>query len=66
MDSWRDEPTSSELRHDWLADRWVIIAPQRSARPQDFERRRIDPVDDSNCPFCVGREHQTPRLSLTM
>lgn len=56
----RDEATSSELRHDWLADRWVIIAPQRSERPQDFERRSVATIDGKNCPFCVGNEEETP------
>ncbi|MEZ6077061.1 MAG: glycogen/starch synthase [Pirellulaceae bacterium] len=32
----REDSTSSEMRHDWLADRWVIMAPQRSARPNDY------------------------------
>ena len=56
----RDESTTSELRHDWLADRWVIIAPQRSERPQDFERRSIANIDGKSCPFCIGHEDETP------
>lgn len=55
------ESSSSELRHDWLSDRWVIIAPQRSARPDDFAdyRPRIA-VESRNCPFCQGHESATP------
>jgi galactose-1-phosphate uridylyltransferase len=56
----RDEATSSEMRHDWLADRWVIIAPQRTARPDDFVRMRPTYVDNHNCPFCFGNEAETP------
>ncbi|MCC6511296.1 MAG: hypothetical protein IT423_19500, partial [Pirellulaceae bacterium] len=61
------EPSTSELRHDWLSDRWVIIAPQRTDRPDDFARL-CDPLPSSkavdstqhDCPFCSGRETETP------
>lgn len=56
----RDEPTSSEMRHDWLTDRWVIMAPQRSARPVDFVRQPTQILANDNCPFCLGHEQQTP------
>lgn len=56
----RDEPTSSEMRHDWLSDRWVIMAPQRSARPLDFVRQSTQIVSNSQCPFCHGHERETP------
>lgn len=56
----RDDHTSSELRHDWLADRWVIIAPQRSARPEDFAHTVVVHSDTSSCPFCAGNETDTP------
>ncbi len=54
----RDDATSSEMRHDWLADRWVIMAPQRSARPNDYVISPPRELDNTNCPFCA--EHQTP------
>lgn len=62
------EPSTSELRHDWLSDRWVIIAPQRTERPDDFARlcepslpvgHTEDPTQPS-CPFCRGHETETP------
>jgi UDPglucose--hexose-1-phosphate uridylyltransferase len=56
----RDRYTTSELRHDWLADRWVIIAPQRSERPEDFSHIVTVDRDSSRCPFCVGHECETP------
>src|SRR5512138_3319719 len=50
----------SELRHDPLAKRWVIIASERSRRPEDF----IFPDDGVHeggfCPFCPGSEDKTP------
>lgn len=55
-----EDATTSEMRHDWLADRWVIIAPQRSERPQDFIRPPAVVLDNASCPFCHGHESQTP------
>jgi UDPglucose--hexose-1-phosphate uridylyltransferase len=50
-----------ELRRDVVSGRWVIIATERAARPTDFTRGR-EPVasDRDRCPFCPGREDQTP------
>ena len=52
----------SELRRDPLSKRWVIIAPKRGERPNDFHsdftieagRQR-----DAECPFCEGHEAET-------
>jgi len=52
-----------ELRRDPIVGRWVIFAAERAKRPQDFA-----PLEDThataegrrNCPFCPGREDQTP------
>ncbi len=57
----REDLTSSELRHDWLADRWVIIAPQRTQRPFDFVRYVDVPKEIVHCPFCRGHETATPQ-----
>ncbi len=53
----------TELRKDPVADRWVIIAPDRAHRPittsvtETGDKKGGDP---SNCPFCEGFEHLTP------
>ncbi len=49
----------SEFRQDVVTGRWVIIAPERAARPNDFpvERRRMA---GGFCPFCEGHEDKTP------
>lgn len=49
----------SEFRHDDVTGRWVIIAPERAARPNDFpvERRKMV---GGFCPFCEGHEDKTP------
>jgi len=41
-----------EIRHDAVADRWVIIAPHRAKRPKGDSK--------GQCPFCPGNEHMTP------
>jgi len=56
----RDNYTTSELRHDWLADRWVIVAPQRSERPEDYAHIVSILNDSTDCPFCCGNEYETP------
>ncbi len=59
------DATTNELRHDWLADRWVIIAPQRTERPEDYVARAPEVQDNGNCPFCLGHEDQTPKAVAT-
>ena len=51
----------TDLRRDPLSGRWVAIAPERAARPGGAR-----PVEDelASCPFCAGREDQTPPETL--
>jgi len=50
-----------ELRKDPITRRWVIIATERAARPTHFLSRHVnDQTDPERCPFCPGREEQTP------
>ncbi len=51
----------TELRLDPTIRNWVIVAPERSKRPDAFRRRpreRAEP--NATCPFCAGRETETP------
>jgi UDPglucose--hexose-1-phosphate uridylyltransferase len=50
----------NELRKDYLLDRWVVIATERSRRPTDFARQKTEQNQESSCPLCVGNEHMTP------
>lgn len=50
--------SDSEVRYDALADRTVIVATGREARPHQF--RASAPSDDGICPFCPGAEAMTP------
>jgi UDPglucose--hexose-1-phosphate uridylyltransferase len=49
----------SEFRKDPLSDHWVIIAPNRAQRPEQFD---VGPSRQSpgRCPFCKGHEEDTP------
>ena len=50
-----------ELRKDPITRRWVIIATERAARPTDFIGQFVqERSDQDRCPFCEGREAQTP------
>lgn len=50
---------ASELRKDPVTERWVLIAPDRGARPSDF-LTASRPADGGLCPFCPGNEDLTP------
>ncbi|HPB34096.1 MAG TPA: galactose-1-phosphate uridylyltransferase, partial [Caldisericia bacterium] len=50
-----------ELRKDPVIGRWVIIATERSLRPNDYVIEKDDNVNDlSKCPFEEGNEFMTP------
>lgn len=52
-----------EYRCDPVSGRWVVIAPERSLRPMALEgaepRHRVG-AEVRPCPFCAGRECDTP------
>ena len=50
-----------ELRKDPLIGRWVIIATERAKRPVDFVASHDESTPQSDCPFCEGKESQTPK-----
>ncbi|MDC0935711.1 DUF4921 family protein [Pirellulales bacterium] len=52
-----------ELRIDPVTGRQVLIAPNRSLRPQPWSGEVADNPggnSDDDCPFCAGHESQTP------
>ncbi|XZE32700.1 galactose-1-phosphate uridylyltransferase [Pirellulaceae bacterium SH501] len=58
-----------ETRYDWLADRWVIFAPNREERPNEFRPNAKPCATLSNmhaCPFCSGSERETPEPTLVL
>jgi UDPglucose--hexose-1-phosphate uridylyltransferase len=54
----------NELRKDYLLNRWVVIATERSRRPSDFAKNVEQNKPTSICPLCVGNEHMTPPAIL--
>jgi UDPglucose--hexose-1-phosphate uridylyltransferase len=54
----------NELRRDYLLNRWVVIATERSRRPTDFVRAEKTQPKVSVCPLCPGNEHMTPPAVL--
>lgn len=50
------------LRFDVTTNDWVIYAPSRALRPDDFKHRIAAPQAAANrpCPFCPGNEGLTP------
>lgn len=54
----------NELRKDYLLNRWVVIATERSRRPTDFAKQKKETAAASVCPLCLGNEHMTPPAVL--
>ena len=54
----------NELRKDYLLNRWVVIATERSRRPTDFAKQRAQSAKTAVCPMCVGNEQMTPPAVL--
>jgi UDPglucose--hexose-1-phosphate uridylyltransferase len=53
-----EETPQSEIRKHYYLDRYVIIAPKRSQRPESFTSANPEPhkVANPNCPFCNNTE----------
>jgi UDPglucose--hexose-1-phosphate uridylyltransferase len=54
----------NEVRKDYLLDRWVVIATERSRRPSDFAKKEKQQSKTGVCPMCPGNEHMTPPAVL--
>lgn len=58
----------SEFRQDIVSKHWILFAPNRNSRPDDFKHEpatpdpRNIPDHDETCPFCQGNEE----LNLTL
>ncbi len=49
-----------ELRKDPISGRWVIISTDRGKRPSDFPSTPKRNASSPKCPFCSGKESNTP------
>jgi len=54
----------NELRKDYLLDRWVVTAMERSHRPTDLAKPRPQIAKGTNCPMCAGNENMTPPAAM--
>src|SRR5258708_5290870 len=55
----------SEFRQNPITKQWVLIAPKRSKRPEDFKTYSVMaglPEVDPSCVFCPGNEDKNPDL----
>ncbi len=50
-----------QLRQDPISKTWVVVAEERGRRPSDFKNERLPDNSAQTCPFCMGREDQTPK-----
>jgi UDPglucose--hexose-1-phosphate uridylyltransferase len=49
------------LRYDVTTNDWVIFAPSRTIRPDEFAvTATSETTSSSRCPFCPGHEEMTP------
>lgn len=55
----------SQFRQNPITKQWVLIAPKRSARPEDYKTKSVmEGLEelDSDCVFCPGNEHKNSEL----
>lgn len=46
-----------QLRQNIITGDWVVIAPERAKRPQDFViPKSVKVADKTNCPFCISSD----------
>jgi len=59
----------SEFRQDIVSQHWVLFAPNRASRPEDFKHApatpdiKLVPEHDKTCPFCSGREEMNVEVA---
>ncbi len=59
----------SHLRFNVATGEWVVVAPERSRRPEEFRQESRTatherPAHRHECPFCPGSEENTPGETL--
>ncbi|NBC16984.1 MAG: galactose-1-phosphate uridylyltransferase [Bacteroidetes bacterium] len=56
----------TEFRQDPVTGRWVIVAPDRSSRPNRVERESPGKATVTDSPFAPGNEDQIPPIILEL
>jgi UDPglucose--hexose-1-phosphate uridylyltransferase len=60
----------SEFRQDIVSQHWILFAPNRGSRPEDFHRAQNNPepkslpLVDKTCPFCPGQENLNQTIAF--
>ncbi|MFP4414246.1 galactose-1-phosphate uridylyltransferase [Coleofasciculus sp.] len=61
---------SGQIRLNKVTKEWVIYAPSRRKRPQDFQQqsrqKQASGILPRDCPFCPGNEHKAESIVLEM
>jgi len=61
---------SGQIRLNKVTKEWVIYAPSRRKRPQDFQQqsrqKQASGILPRDCPFCPGNEHKSESIFLEM
>ncbi len=56
----------SQLRYDEASKDWVVVAPGRGKRPEQYKRQRAHvEMDLANCPFCNLSAEAKPVLAVS-
>ncbi len=56
----------SEIRKDYIQEKYVIIAPKRGKRPHDLERpQRLTPAKKADCVFCPANLKKVAKTLAT-
>ena len=50
----------SEIRKDYIDDKWIVISAERAKRPHQWKEKSSGAPVKRTCPFCYGNEHMTP------
>ena len=60
----------NEIRQNKATREWVVFAPSRGKRPDDFKREKREsdglPDFDNDCPFCPGHEEALGDIVMTL
>jgi len=58
----------NQIRQNKITRQWVIYAPDRGQRPNDFQQKRPGkkkvPERDADCPFCPGNENKLASIVM--
>ncbi len=58
---------NSEIRKDYIQEKYVIIAPKRGKRPRDVEKSdKISQIKKKGCIFCPENINQAGKIILTI